>query len=183
MKRALLLLPLIALASACSFPRETAPTATATGAKPQAFSVADQPPIGDPAISRPMDAPTEFSVVENSAGTGLIAEWRKRQNTVRWQLEITRHDPTDQPFSAVLTVDDRPAIEWIVPAGLRGRVFNFRVRAAWPDGAVSAWTAVVAKGVGAKPVSVSGPTCWDYRLGERVPGAVLLPTCPFSVLG
>ena len=162
--------------SACSQSERMPTGPTATGAKPQAFSIADQPPIGNVDISRPTDAPTEFVVYENSAGTGLVAEWRKRHNAVRWQWEITRHDPTDQPFSAVITVDVRPAYEWIVPLPLRNRVFNHRVRAAWPDGAVSAWSVVREKGVGSRPVSILAPVCWDWQR-PREASEALLPTC------
>lgn len=178
MKLSIVWIPILAIAAAACSSSPTSPSSSgnATGASVQAFSVADQPPIGNPAISRPGDAPTEFIVYENSGSTGLIAEWRKRENQVRWQWEITRHDPTDQPFSALITVDVRPAYEWIVPVALRGRAFNHRVRAAWPDGAVGAWTPIVVKGVGSQAQEVSA-ACWNPITGPRIGGAPVLPTC------
>ena len=149
-------IPLVALSAACSqSERATGPSAIATGAGPQAFSIADQPCIGNAAISRPTDAPTELRAAQGGQSV-VVLEWRARCNAVRWQVEISRHDPTDQPFFEAHTADGRPFFEFRPAANLVGRTFNWRVRAAWPDGAVGNWATGEPFTFSAAP-AVAGP--------------------------
>jgi hypothetical protein len=96
-------------------------------------------------------APPEFTAVSNSAGTGALFDARKTCNAVRWQLQIVRHDPTDQPFDITITLDGRPAYEWLPAATLLNRAYDARIRAAWPSGEVSQWTPWKTFSIGSRP--------------------------------